>query len=158
MTQNEQLIHAFYSAFQQRNYRAMQTCYADYASFSDPVFRDLTADQVRSMWKMFCVKNQTLTVEYGNVQVKDTTVTADWTANYVLSSTGNRVKNDIKSRFVIQDGKITEHTDTFDFYRWARQALGAKGILLGWTPFVKRKVQRSAMATLQDFIRHQTKK
>lgn len=158
MAQDEQLIHTFYSAFQQHNYREMQTCYADHASFSDPVFRDLNAKQVRAMWEMFCVKNKTLNVDYSNVRMNGETVTAEWTANYVLSSTGNRVKNEIKSRFIIQYGKIAEHTDTFNFYRWSRQALGFKGVLLGWTPFVKRKVQRSAMASLYDYIRHPVQK
>lgn len=156
MTQDEQLIHTFYSAFQQCDYPVTQACYADHASFSDPVFRHLDAANVRSMWEMFCVNNQTLTVKYHKVQLNGDVVTAEWTANYVLSSTGNKVTNHISSRFVIQDGKIVEHTDTFDFYRWAHQALGITGALLAWTPFFKRKVQRSAMTTLQNFIRHQS--
>ncbi len=136
----------------------MQACYADHATFSDPVFRDLNATQVRSMWEMFLVKNDRLTVEFTHVQQRGKFITARWTADYVLSSTGNPVKNIIEARFTVESGKITEHEDSFNFYRWARQALGAKGVLLGWTPFVRRRVQRSAMASLQGYIRHQTNK
>lgn len=158
MTPDEQLIHAFYTAFQNRDYSTMQSCYADHAIFSDPVFHNLNSSQVRSMWEMFCVKNQTLSVKFSDVEQNGKYVSARWTADYVLSSTGNNVRNNINAQFTIQDGKIVEHIDSFDFYRWARQALGPKGVLLGWTPFVKKKVQRSAMAVLQDFIRHQSKK
>jgi ketosteroid isomerase-like protein len=154
MTPQEQLIHTFYSSFQTRDYRTMQECYADHATFSDPVFQNLNASQVRAMWEMFLVKNESLTMKYSGVEYNGETVTANWTADYVLSTTGNSVTNSIRSEFRIEEGKIVQHTDRFDFYRWSRQALGFKGILFGWTPFVKNAVRRSAMASLQNYIRN----
>ena len=49
-------------------------------------------------------------------------------------------------------GLIAEHHDEFDFYRWARQALGPPGVLLGWTPLVRSAVRRGARGRLDEFI------
>lgn len=64
--------------------------------------------------------------------------------------TGRSVLNDIRAGFRFADGLIAEHRDDFDFYRWARQALGPVG-LLGWTPFVRSAVRRRAAARLDAF-------
>lgn len=153
MNQHEQLIHTFYSAFKERNFRVMQECYADNATFSDPIFQDLNADQVRAMWEMFLVKSDSLTIEYKNIELIQELVTAQWTARYTLSSTGRQVTNTIRSIFRIKNGKIVRHTDSFNFYGWTRQALGMKGILLGWTPFVKNRIRRTARASLRTFMK-----
>ena len=60
-------------------------------------------------------------------------------------------KFDMAEAMAVQDGKIIDHTDTFDFYRWARMAFGVKGILLGWTPFFKSKVQLTVKKALAKF-------
>jgi hypothetical protein len=54
------------------------------------------------------------------------------------------VINKIKANFVFENGKIKEHKDSFDFYKWAKQALGFKGLLLGWTSFLHNKVKQQA--------------
>jgi hypothetical protein len=46
---------------------------------------------------------------------------------------------------------IASHDDYFSFYRWSRQALGVSGLLLGWTPLLKRKVRQQAAAGLAKF-------
>ena len=51
-----------------------------------------------------------------------------------------------------QLGKISEHIDVFDFYAWARQALGPVGLLLGWTPIIKGGVNKKANAQLDEFM------
>ena len=155
MTPNEQLIHTFYTAFEQRDYKVMQDCYSDNATFNDPVFCNLDSHQVRAMWEMFLVKNKSLTVDFSDIQENGDIVSARWRADYIFTSTGRSVSNSIKAEFRIENGKIVQHTDRFDFYRWAQQALGLKGVLLGWTPILKKKVQRFAMATLQSYIRNQ---
>ena len=52
MNQNTALLEQFYSAFQQRDYKTMQTCYADNAVFNDPAFVNLDAMHVRNMWEI----------------------------------------------------------------------------------------------------------
>ncbi|MNF00224.1 hypothetical protein D3C80_1990190 [compost metagenome] len=59
--------------------------------------------------------------------------------------------NDIQARFLFRDGKICEHHDHFDLWRWSRQALGAKGLLLGWAPLVQGKVHQQALKGLRAF-------
>jgi hypothetical protein len=63
------------------------------------------------------------------------------------------VINDIQAFFKIEDGKISQHTDSFDFYKWARQAFGLTGLLLGWTTFFKSKVQKNAMGSLEKYTK-----
>jgi len=50
-----------------------------------------------------------------------------------------------------RDGKIVRHTDVFDFHRWARQALGPVGLVLGWTGFLRGKVQAQSAKLLADW-------
>ena len=56
------------------------------------------------------------------------------------------------AEFLFRDGKIWAHTDTFNFHRWAGQALGFTGLLLGWTSFFQKKVQDTAMSNLRKFM------
>jgi len=41
--------------------------------------------------------------------------------------------------------------DHFDLWRWLRQALGAKGVLLGWAPPVQSAVRAQAAKALADW-------
>lgn len=130
----------------------MQDCYAADATFSDPVFTGLNAAQVKSMWEMLCKKGKDLVVEFHGLTATGNTATISWIAHYSFSATGRKVVNRVHARFLIENGKIVQHTDHFDFYRWARQALGITGLLLGWTPFLKKKIRKSALQNLQDFM------
>jgi hypothetical protein len=50
------------------------------------------------------------------------------------------------------DPVFVDHIDDFDFHRWARQALGTSGLLLGWTPLLRNAVRRRARAGLDAFL------
>jgi len=152
MHTNEALIHQFYTSFQNKDYKGMQACYADDASFSDPVFQQLQGGQIKKMWEMLCKNARDFSLEFKNVSADDTKGSADWVATYIFSGTGNKVVNRVSAEFVFRDGKILKHTDTFSFYAWAKQALGGKGALLGWTPLVKNKVRGTAMKNLENFM------
>ncbi|MCI0751446.1 MAG: hypothetical protein L0Y35_06375, partial [Flammeovirgaceae bacterium] len=69
-----------------------------------------------------------------------------------FSRTGRFVHNRIHAKFVFRDGKIIRHKDSFDFWRWASQALGPVGLLLGWTPMIKSKVRSTARGSLTKFM------
>jgi hypothetical protein len=43
---------------------------------------------------------------------------------------------------------IVEHVDRFNFWRWSRQALGLPGLVLGWTPVLRKKVGTTATERL----------
>lgn len=77
---------------------------------------------------------------------------ARWRAHYTFTQTGRQVVNDVHASFRFADGKIVEHTDEFDFHRWARQALGPTGLLLGWTPLLRSSVRRRARGGLDEFM------
>ena len=150
--ENKKLIIKFYSAFQKKDFKTMQECYSDIAVFSDEVFTNLNASQVRSMWEMLCLRGKDLQLEFKNVTINGNTGSAEWIATYSFSASGRKVENRIKADFIFENGKILKHTDHFKFYRWSRQALGITGLLLAWTPFLKNKVRATAMKGLNDFM------
>ena len=122
--------------------------YAAEVRFSDPVFPALRGDQARAMWRMLCARGKDLRIEFGEVRAGDHTGSAHWEAWYTFSATGRPVHNVIEARFTFANGLITTHTDSFDLYRWSRQALGVKGTLLGWTPLVQGAIRRQAATAL----------
>jgi hypothetical protein len=60
--------------------------------------------------------------------------------------------NKVHASFVFQDGLIIRHDDSFDLWRWASQALGLRGLLLGWTPFVQIAIHRQAIKGLDAYL------
>ena len=132
----------------------MQDCYADHAVFNDEVFKNLNAEQVKSMWEMLLKKSKDLKLEFKNIKADDLKGSAEWIATYTFSATHRTVINHIYAEFEFKNGKIIKHTDCFNFYKWASQALGFKGALLGWTSFLKNKVQQMAMKNLNDFTKN----
>jgi ketosteroid isomerase-like protein len=141
---NSAVIERFYTAFQRRDAEAMAACYAPEVVFSDPVFGELHGDEARDMWRMLVSRAQEFSLTFSDIAADDRSGSAHWVANYLFSQTGRRVANRIEARFVFRDGLIAEHRDRFDLWRWAGQALGMKGALLGWTPFVRNGIRAQA--------------
>jgi ketosteroid isomerase-like protein len=152
MHANARLLETFYQAFQNKDYTTMQACYADTATFSDPVFQNLNAAEVRAMWEMLIRRGKDLELTFSNIQADDRQGSAEWEAQYTFSATGRPVVNRIRSEFVFENGKIVRQTDRFSFYNWARQALGTPGLLLGWTGLIRGKVQGMARKNLAKFM------
>ncbi len=150
MHPNEEVIADFYRAFDQKDAETMAAHYSDRASFSDPVFPDLDAEGVRDMWRMLTEADD-LRIEASEIKADDSSGSARWDAWYTFTATGNKVHNIIHASFVFEDGKIVQHDDKFDFWRWSRQALGLPGIFLGWTPMVRNKVQTMAGKSLASW-------
>ncbi|RMS86620.1 nuclear transport factor 2 family protein [Pseudomonas savastanoi] len=148
---NSALITRFYEAFAQLDAEAMSACYTDDVLFSDPAFGELRGPQVGDMWRMLTSRAKNFSVVFDQVRADDRAGTAHWVATYLFSQTGRTLVNDIEARFVFRDGKICEHRDNFDMWRWSRQALGLKGLLLGWTPLVRNAVRAQALKGLKTF-------
>jgi ketosteroid isomerase-like protein len=151
MHPNAELITTFYQAFQKLDAETMAHCYAIDIVFSDPVFPELRAQEAGDMWRMLTSKAQDFSLTFDGIEADEQQGKAHWVAVYTFSQTGNRVVNDIQARFVFKDGKIVRHTDAFDFWKWARQALGLKGALLGWSKLLKNAVRGKAAKGLQSF-------
>lgn len=152
MNNNEELIQTFYDAFTRLDYTTMQNCYAADPIFNDPVFGILQRDEVSAMWEMLCKNAKDFTLQAEKIEVDGEYGTCNWTATYTFSKTGRRVVNKVKAHMRIENGKITEHTDEFDIYKWSRQALGLPGILLGWSGYLKNKIRFDAKKKLQMFM------
>jgi len=153
MHQHAELIRAFYAAFQRRDHAAMAACYAPHATFRDPVFPDLAGWRVGAMWRMLCERATDLRVDASSVVADEDRGSAHWEATYTFSGTGRLVHNVIEASFTFEGGRIVRHADAFDLYAWARQALGLKGVLLGWSPPVQRAIRSQAARGLEAFIR-----
>lgn len=152
---NADLIRRFYTALGNRDAAGMGRCYADNATFADPVFTELDADGVRTMWAMLCARASDLEISVGDIEADDKSGRARWVASYTFSRTGRKVRNVIDARFEFNDGKIVRHTDRFDLWHWAGMALGIKGQLLGWLPAVQNAIRSEAAKGLAAY-RHKT--
>ncbi len=157
MNTNEELVSDFYTAFQKKDYRAMNRLYSDDIVFFDPVFNLLEGMQVKAMWEMLCRNAKDFELSFGNiVSLDDEYYTCDWTASYTFSKTGRRVVNKIKANMRIADGKIVEHSDAFSLHQWSKQAFGFTGWLFGWNRFFQNKIKNAARRNLLKFIQEQT--
>ncbi len=151
MHPNAALIHRFYDAFAKLDAETMASCYGDNIVFSDPAFTQLQGRAASDMWRMLCSRAKDFSLTYEGVEADDHQGKAHWVATYTFSATGRKVVNRIDARFEFDNGKIVRHTDSFDLWRWASQALGIKGTLLGWTPLVQNKIRQQAMQGLAKF-------
>ncbi len=145
------LITRFYEAFQRLDAEAMVACYSDDIVFSDPAFGTLRGKDAGDMWRMLTTRAKDFSLTFDSVSADERSGAAHWVATYLFSQTGRTVVNDIQARFVFRDDKICEHHDSFDLWRWSRQALGTTGLLLGWTPMVQGKVRQQALKGLRAF-------
>jgi hypothetical protein len=153
---NAALIEHFYEAFGRHDGDAMVACYHPSVEFSDDVFGVLAAREAGGMWKMFCETGTDLRVEASDVRADDRTGSARWDAWYTFAATGRKVHNVIDARFEFEDGLIRRHKDSFSFSRWAGQALGTAGKLLGRTPFLRKQVRARAHKTLTEYLSSKT--
>jgi ketosteroid isomerase-like protein len=158
---NAQTIERFYQAFSRLDGPAMAACYASDASFDDEAFSLRGRRQVGGMWRMLCDATRAKGADvwrltWRDVHADDTSGQAHWDAHYRFSATGRLVDNSIDSRFSFTpDGLIATQRDTFAFWTWSRQALGTPGLLLGWTPMLRKKVRATAAANLATYLARQ---
>jgi hypothetical protein len=158
MAEPLETIHRLYQAFAVLDAGTMAACYASDASFSDEVFTLRGRPEIGGMWAMLCdaVRNKgrdDWSLSYGQVGATGDRGHAHWDARYRFSVTGRPVENHVEAQLRFDGaGLIVAHIDRFDFWRWSRQALGAPGVLLGWTPQFRRRVQATARARLARYL------
>jgi hypothetical protein len=156
MQSNQALLEKFYKALQSRDADTLAECYHSEAGFSDEVFRDLKGKEVPAMWRMLFGRGGDLSVEYQDIQAGPEAGSGHWDATYTFSQSGRKVINRIDSAFQFKDGLIFRQRDTFDFWKWSRQALGTTGRLLGWLPPFQKTVQKRSRGLLDNFMKKQT--
>ncbi len=145
----KEIIEQFYTAFQKLDVDTMLSLYHDDIEFTDPAFGTLKGNDAKNMWRMICSKAKGFSLNYNQV----TETSAHWEASYIFSATGNKVLNKIDATFEFKEGKISKHTDVFNVHKWASQAMGLKGKLLGGTSFFKRNLNRQTQSLLAAYTK-----
>lgn len=150
---SKETMNRFYEAFKNLDAKTMGTLYHQDAVFNDPAFVNLNSSQARAMWAMLIERsNGNLEIEHHSLLGDENMAQCTWEARYSFSQTNRPVHNIIHSTMEFKDDLIIRHTDHFDFWRWSKMALGTPGKLLGWTPFLKKKVQKMAMQSLNKYM------
>lgn len=150
----EKLIEKFYTALNNCDGNTLISCYHDDIIFKDPAFGTLKGERAKAMWSMLCEsqKGKDFKVKFSNVEANAERGSAHWEAFYTFSKTGRKVHNKINATFEFKDGLIIKHTDEFDLHKWAKQALGIKGIFFGGMTFFKNKLQNQTNGLLDKFM------
>jgi ketosteroid isomerase-like protein len=147
----EDIIEQFYTAFAQQDAEKMVSFYADEIVFSDPAFGTLKGEKVKNMWRMLMSGKNNTVVTFGDISSDEDTVVAKWSATYTFSQTGKSVVNNVCAKFVLDGEKIVAHHDNFNLHKWAKQALGFKGWLMGGTGFFQKQLNKSTNNMLTSF-------
>jgi hypothetical protein len=141
------IAERFYDAFSVADHHTMGLMYAPTATFSDPVFPMLSGPEAGLMWEMLLTRSKDFSVSY-NVREDDSRAEVVWVARYRFGRKSRQVENRVRTEMTFQAGRIVRQVDRFSFWTWSRQALGAPGLLLGWTPLIQKKVQAEAQQQL----------
>ncbi len=149
----EKIANQFYTAFAKGDAATMTSLYSDTIEFKDPVFGKLKGLEAKKMWQMLIERSKgNLKISHKLLESTESTAKVRWTAVYPFSKTGRIVTNQIKAAMVIENGEIIKHTDHFNLWKWSGQALGWKGLLLGWTPIFQSKIRTQSRAMLYTYL------
>src|SRR5688572_6923406 len=119
---NKELIHKFYTSFSNLNSDGMSRCYSDDIIFTDPAFGSLHGEEAKDMWRMLIQNSKgNLHIIFSDVKADEKTGSAKWIARYTFGKTGRPVVNHIHASFNFSGGKIIQHTDHFDIWKWSHQ-------------------------------------
>ena len=150
---NKEVIEKFYSAFKEGDSETMINLYSDDVIFSDPAFGTLEGNNAKAMWKMLLSnKDSKAQVTFNNISASESEGNASWTASYNYGPKSRKVVNNVNAKFEFKNGKISKHTDDFNLWKWTQQALGTSGYLLGWSSFMKKKIQAETGKKLDVFL------
>jgi len=151
----KEIIEKFYNAFEKLDDETMIECYHPEIVFTDPAFGELKGERAKSMWRMLCnsQKGTDFKITFSDIKSGATKGEAKWEALYAFSKTGRNVHNKIVASFEFKDEKIIRHTDWFNLYIWAKQAMGFQGFLFGNTKWFKKKLNIQTNKLLDKFER-----
>lgn len=141
---SKEIAIKFYDAFSVANIDVLKQLYDKKLIFNDNIFVNLDYNETISMWSSLLVGNKNMSIKYEIKKYSEKYVEVEWIADYLFTSTNRNVKNIILAKMEIDQGKIINHKDNFDFYKWSQMAFGITGVLIGWTSFFKNKVRTEA--------------
>lgn len=138
-----EVAERFYDAFVNRRLDDMEALYDEDVRFQDTLFTLEGREATMRMWRAL-LRPGSSTFRYTFREAQGDLAVGDWVADYRL---GNRpVHNEIESRLAVRDGRIIEHTDSFPWSSWARQAfplgplVNAPGVRSALTRVIRKKV------------------
>lgn len=152
---NRELLNTFYTAFSKTDAEKMVACYHEDIIFQDPAFGTLHGIKAKNMWRMLLSRNSEIKIDYQIIHCDEATGKVEWIAHYAFGPSKRPVINKVQGKFKFKDGKIFAHKDTFDFWKWSRQAIGPIGYLLGWSSFFKKSIQKKTNKLLASFSEKQ---
>lgn len=150
-----QTLERFFTALANRDAQGMAACYAYGARFEDPVFELQGHREIMGRWSLLfdhpAPAADVWTLSFHSLHTLHNRGNARWEPTFVHLPTGRVVHNIVYSQFNFDDdGLITLQRDNFDFWRWARQAYGFLGLMMGWTPLLWDQARTQAHISLQD--------
>ena len=149
---HKELIKQFYKSFAKADAEGMVQYYHNNVQFEDPAFGLFKGNDAKNMWRMLVERGKgNIKIDCWDIEANEKTGSAKWKAEYVYAATNRKVVNNISATFEFQDGKIIKHTDDFDLWKWTKQALGISGYLLGWSSFMKGKIQKQTNTLLKKY-------
>jgi limonene-1,2-epoxide hydrolase len=153
MEETQNIIEKFYEAFCELDAERMVEYYHDEVTFEDPAFGVLKGEDAKNMWRMLCESQQGKNFEVmtSAIEASEKTGKATWEAYYTFGKQQRKVHNIIMAHFEFKEGKIINHIDRFNLYKWSKQAMGTTGFLVGWTAFFRRKLQKKTRLRLSEF-------
>lgn len=150
---NKEIIEKFYTSFSEGNSKGMTECYHKNVVFQDPVFGTLKGEKAFKMWEMLLSrKTDTTKISFENIVTNNDTGSVNWKAEYLYGKQKREVTNLVSANFKFKDGFIIQHIDTFDLYKWTKQAMGPVGYLMGWSTFMKNKIQKTTNEQLATYM------
>ncbi|WP_373496558.1 nuclear transport factor 2 family protein [Aquiflexum sp.] len=150
---SKEIIIAFYEAFSKGKVDEMVFHYHPEIVFEDPAFGQLKGDEVKAMWKMLIERSKgNIKITFSDVEIDGDHGSAKWEAAYIFGPEKRKVVNKISATLEFKDGKIIRHADHFDVWKWASQALGWKGWLLGWTPIMRTQIRKQSRGLLKKYM------
>ncbi len=147
----KELIETFYTALNNHDIDTMVSCYHEDVVFQDPIFGKLKADKAKKMWYWLSENGKDLTAKFSDVQINDQKGSAYWEARYTFGQRKRPVLNRVHSSFEFKEGKIIKHIDQFNLQKWASQAMGWKGEIMGSTSYFRKKLQHRSNRLLDKF-------
>ena len=119
----------FYDALASNDIATAGQQYAPNATFNDPIFNLSSGADAAKMWTGLFKTAHLEKMTHDAPVVNGNDVTVAWHADYVVN--GNKVHNDAVAHMTVVNGQIVSHQDTWDWQKWASQALApAPGWLL----------------------------
>lgn len=154
-----QALERFFDAMQRCDTEALRTSYHPALRFDDPLISTTSVgdrlDWCGMLWSPRDADGQRIwQLELEEVRTRGALATARWNLRYRYTPTKRLIDQALHSHFSFDaDGRITTQRDSFDFWRWSRQAHGLLGLLLGWTPLMWDQAREQARASLEDHRR-----